>query len=206
MSKKKPFFVKYISELVLLFFLIYSLLPFLSPILLSFDENSSVGIGIQKLYSHFCHQRVDRSLFLFGEKSFYTLEELIDIDYVEYSAGYPYWGNEEIGYKVAYCIRDIAIYTSVTIFGFFLVLYMNFYKKIPKFPLYLILILALPMVFDGVFQIMVSAFDLAWVPNEYMESNLKRIITGVFFGIAMAMIVFVNLKDASGLVYNEKEE
>jgi uncharacterized membrane protein len=210
MSEKRSFLSKYVTEIVLFALFIYAFLPILSPILFSYNPDSNLAIGIQKFYSHFCHQRVDRSIFLFGGEDsqfFYSLDELKERNYLpendERLFGYPYWGNEEIGYKVAFCVRDTALYSAFVLFGALLVLYMNRTKKIPKFHWSLILLLVLPMAIDGVFQTVASIFEFPWVPEFYMESIVKRIVTGVLFGIGVSMWIFTNLKDASSLRYNE---
>ncbi len=215
MSTKRSFFSKYVAEIVLFFLCIHAFLPILSPILFNFNSESPVAIGIQEIYAHFCHQRVDRSLFLFGDspdsKYFYTVEELQNLRYLPlkdsgYHFGLPYWGNSEVGYKVAFCIRDVALYSSLVLFGFILVFSMNVYKKIPKFHWLVIVVLVLPMALDGSFQILNSIFQFPWVPDEYMESILKRIVTGILFGMGIAMLIFTNLKDASDSGYNSCED
>ncbi len=192
---------RYITEIMLVFLSLYAFIPFLSPILFSSNSESTVAKGIQKVYSHFCHQRVDRSMFLFGgddSKYFFTLDE-----YEAREVGTD-WGNDEVGYKVAFCIRDIGVYTFIAIFGLILVLWMNKTKRIKKFPWLVIILLMLPMVIDGLFQTASSIFQISWVPEIYMESLLKRFVTGALFGIAAAMIIFPYLKEASDVGYNEK--
>ncbi len=201
---------EYITEMMVAFLLLYALLPFLSPVLFSFNENSKIAIGIQNIYSNFCHQRPQSSLFLFGgenSKPFYTLDELKELNVVPFdsnvSSGEGYWGDEEIGYKVAYCIRDVGIYSALSLMGLFLVLFMNKRRKLTKFHAILILLFMLPMVFDGFFQVFVMVFNPDWVPDGYLLSMFKKFLTGMLFGIGAAMLIFPNLKEASGLGYNE---
>ncbi len=202
----------YITEIMVGFLMLYAFLPFLSPILFSLNSESKIAIGIQNVYSNFCHQRPQSSLFLFGDQdsqSFYTLEELKDLKVVpensKVSSGAGYWGNEEIGYKVAYCIRDVGIYPALALMGLFLVLFMNKRKKVKKFHWLIILSFMLPMVFDGIFQFLVMFFDIGWVPEAYLLSMPKKFITGMLFGIGAALVIFPNLKEASGLGYNEDD-
>ena len=202
----------YITEIMVGFLMLYAFLPFLSPILFSFNFESKVAAGIQNVYSNFCHQRPQSSLFLFGGEDsqyFYTLEELKELKIVpeesKVSSGAKYWGNEEIGYKVAYCIRDMGIYPTLALLGFLLVLFMNRRKKIIKFHWIIILLFMLPMVFDGIFQFIVMFFDIPWVPDSYLLSMPKKFLTGMFFGIGAALLIFPNLKEASGLGYNEDD-
>ena len=192
--------------------MIYAITPFISPLLFSFNSDSVIAKNIQNIYTFFCHQRPQSSLFLFGgEESqyFYNLDELKVLGVVPedslVSTGAGYWGNEEIGYKVAFCIRDIGIYLSLALVGLFLVIFINIKRKIVRVHCLVILLLMLPMVFDGIFQFIVMYFDIAWVPEVYLLSMHKKLITGALFGIGAALFVFPNLKDASGLGYNEKE-
>lgn len=197
---------------MVIFLLVYAITPFISPLLFSFNPESAIAKNIQNVYTLFCHQRPQSSLFLFGGEDsqyFYTLEELKEREIVPQdslvSTGAGYWGNEEIGYKVAFCIRDIGIYLALALTGLFLVIFMNVKKKIVKVHWSIILLLMLPMALDGIFQFIVMYFDIAWVPEAYLLSMHKKLITGALFGIGAALFVFPNLKDASGLGYNEKE-
>jgi uncharacterized membrane protein len=203
---------KYITEIMVGFLMLYAFLPFLSPILFSFNSESKIASGIQKVYSNFCHQRPQSSLFLFGGEDsqyFYTLDELKDLDVVprnsNVSSGEGYWGNEEIGYKVAFCIRDVGIYSALGLFGFLLVVFMNLKKKRIKVHWAFILLLMLPMAFDGIIQIFVMLFEPSWIPDWYLLSMLKKFLTGFFFGLGAALLIFPNLKEASGLGYNKND-
>ncbi len=210
-SKVFSFLGRNIAEIMVLFLLIYAITPFLSPILFSFNSESFLAKGIQNVYTLFCHQRPQSSLFLFGGEDsqyFYTLEELKELEVVPenslVSRGAGYWGNEEIGYKVAYCVRDIGIYSALSLMGLFLILLMRIRKEIVRVHWSIILCLMLPMAFDGIFQFLVMYFEFTWVPEAYLLSMNKKIITGILFGIGGALLIFPNLKDASELGYNEK--
>ena len=197
---------------MVVFLLFYAITPFISPPLFSLNPDSVVAKNIQNIYTLFCHQRPQSSLFLFGGENsqyFYTLDELKELGVVPenslVSTGAGYWGNEEIGYKVAFCIRDVGIYSALALMGLLLVIFMNVKKKIVRVHWSIILLLMLPMAFDGIFQFAVMFFDIPWVPETYLLSMHKKLITGILFGIGAALFVFPNLKDASGLGYNEKE-
>ena len=197
---------------MVVFLLVYAFLPFLSPILFSFNSDSVLAKNIQNIYTLFCHQRPQSSIFLFGgedSQMFYTLDELKELEVVPenslVSRGAGYWGNEDIGYKVAFCVRDSGIYPALALIGLFLVLWMNIKKKVIRIHWSVAILLMLPMALDGVFQFLVMFFDLAWVPDWYLLSMSKKLVTGTLFGIGAALLVFPNLKDASGLGYNKKE-
>ena len=96
-------------------------LPILSPILIYLGA-TEVGGLIQTLYKPLCHQLPHRSWFLFGDKFAYSLPELMDYFGVQPSANrlmnatavahHVHHGDPTIGYKVALCQRDTAIYAS----------------------------------------------------------------------------------------------
>ncbi len=211
MSKIFSFLGKNITEIMVVFLFIYAFTPFLSPIFFSFNPDSVIAKNIQNIYTLFCHQRPQSSLFLFGgEQSqyFYTLDELKELEIVPenslVSSGAGYWGNEDVGYKVAFCIRDIGIYSALALMGLFLTIFMNMKCKIVKVHWFLILLLMLPMAIDGILQFIVMFFEISWIPEAYLLSMSKKFITGVLFGIGGALLIFPNLKDASGLGYNKK--
>jgi uncharacterized membrane protein len=91
-------------------------------------------------------------------------------------------GNEEIGYKVALCERDVAIYAGILFFG---VLYAATGRRFPPLPWYLwVLIGLVPIAWDGVSQL-ISQPPFNFIP--YRESTpLLRILTGALFGITTA--------------------
>ena len=106
---------------------LYIGLPFLAPVFQKAGWITPAKV-IYKIYSPLCHQFAFRSYFLFGEQAYYPRElagindaityetfapdPLIDIDFAR-----TFTGNETLGYKVALCERDIAIYGSILVFG-----------------------------------------------------------------------------------------
>ncbi len=169
-------------------------LAFMAPMFMK-GGYTSIATTIYEIYEKFCHQRVERSLFLMGEKSFYTTQELKMLElipnessenqYPEYF-GHDYIGNETVGYKVAVCIRDIALYGSFVIFGFLLGLVNP--KKL-KISGWVILVLLLPILLDVGFQTLVEKLAIEAVPTQYINSISKRIVTGVLGGIGLVLSV-----------------
>lgn len=221
-STKLDFFDRLTLKLpkaILIFLIIYALLPIFSPIAFKFGV-PQIGQSIQFIYRIFCHQRVERSMFLFAEDSlvrFYSIEELKEIGYLPKEGNaltygqnweiyqYPYWGNEQIGYKVAFCIRDQGLYLALAITS--LLIYLNYKKngKIIWLKWYWILLLCFPMIFDGVFQTIVelfgpNLFGEIYNPtfaNMYIENIDKRWLSGMLFGIGFGFIVMPNLLDSA---------
>lgn len=211
--------------IIIVFMTLYAVLPILSPIAFELGAEK-LGKGIQVLYRGFCHQAVERSLFLFPEGSefarFYSVEELKELNYIpeeSYSGnapwsvehiGFPFWGNDQIGYKVAYCIRDIALYTAlaITMIVVHIIYGKNRRKDIDKLeiPLWLYGVLILPMAIDGVFQTIIEYVRLDFVPDGYVDNIPKRIVTGALFGIGFGLFIIVSLKKSVKVLYNETDE
>lgn len=191
--------------LVLVLMWLYIGVAFLAPVLMNLGY-TDIGNGIYEFYENFCHQRVERSLFLFGESSFYTIEELNEDGFIpdestspnlwpEYF-GHDYNGNEDVGYKVAICIRDIALYGMLAIISTIMLILDMYGVNIPKIPIWIYLVLILPMVLDGTFQVFAENFLRDSIPLEYINSISKRIVTGALFGSGMAIVLFRPILDS----------
>lgn len=213
---------KYSAEGMLIFLCIYLLGAFTGPLLQKFGH-PELGQKVTAIYRVFCHQRVERSMFILGQEGlirFYSLDELeakgvipAENPYVPKALstsiyGHPYVGNDQVGYKVALCIRDLAIYVALVAFGLIYILkYRISGKDLPyTFKWGLILALMLPMMLDGGFQLIAEIFDLSWVPDAYFASIWKRIITGGLFGVGFGMLIFPNLISSNNMLYNKQED
>ena len=180
-----------------LFLALYVGLPFLAPVLMRANL-PGVARPIYSMYGAVCHQLAFRSWFLFGEQSAYPraaadvgdLElygEVTGLDEADLFAARNFVGNEQIGYKVAYCQRDIAIYGAMLIFGLVFALSR---RRIPSLPWYVWIGLGiLPVALDGGSQL------LSQIPGfpfwEYRESTpLLRSLTGALFGLMTAWFGF----------------
>lgn len=192
----------------LVFVILYVSISMLPPFLFRAGYYQEAN-SIYSVYRFFCHQRVERSLFLFSKdsQSFYSLGELQQLGAIpdknpnvpnvlaEKWFGYGYSGNILSGYKAALCIRDLALYSGVIIVGVLFLLHVRStgtkFKPSPK----LLLLLTLPLVLDVAFQIFAETFGLSWVSQAYIDSISKRVITGLMFGAGFGLWVFYNLKD-----------
>lgn len=186
---------------ILLF--LYTTIPFLAPVLMKTKHEAAANI-IYKAYSLVCHELAYRSYFLFGEQAYYpreladipgviTYEQITNNSANDTKFARDFKGNEIVGYKVALCERDIAIYGSMALFA----LVFQFAKnKIKPYPWYFWVILSvLPIALDGGSQL----FSLggtwpAWFPVR--ESvPLLRTITGLLFGIGTAWYAFPMMEE-----------
>lgn len=168
---------------------VYVGVAFLAPILL---KNGYVNIAtpIYEVYEKFCHQRVERSIFLFGEKTFYTVRDLKEDDYIPDSSesdlypeyyGHGFNGNDDIGFKVAICIRDVAMYLSFA----FVLLFLSI-TGVRMFSWNIVWILIFPIFLDIGIQMIIEKLRLGGIYLDYINSILKRIITGGLAGIGSA--------------------
>jgi len=179
-----------------LIILIYVGLPFLAPVFMKAGATTPANM-IYKAYSFVCHQLAYRSIFLFDGQLFYprsaagidglvTYAQATGLDegssYQELYAARTFIGNESIGYKVALCERDVAIYLSIFLFG---LIFAISGRRLPPLPWYLwVLIGIVPIALDGLSQ-WVSQPPFNFIP--YRESTpFLRILTGALFGFTTA--------------------
>ncbi len=177
---------------------LYTAVPFAAPVLMKFGAVRAAK-GIYTFYSPLCHQLAFRSYFLFGEQAVYprelaklnypiTYEKIVghtDVDIIE---GRNILGNEFLGYKVAICERDVAMYGSFLLFG----LVFQFTKrKIKPLNLWIWLLLGIvPIAVDGLSQLGgVGIAFLSWLPMRE-STPLLRSITGFLFGFLSGWYLF----------------
>lgn len=197
-----------VINLVLLF---YVGLPFLAPVLMKAGLPGAAGI-IYTGYSPLCHQFGFRSWYLFGEQMYYPLAEagLSGVKDFETATGITglhdaaglarlqarnFRGNETVGYKVALCQRDVAIYASLLLFGLIFALTGRRFKSL-HWLLWFVIALG-PIGLDGFSQLL-SQFSLPLLSDilPYRESTpLLRTLTGVLFGFATAWFSFPNIEE-----------
>ena len=178
--------------------------PLLAPVLMKNNQKSSAQV-IYKVYSVFCHQLAFRSFFFYGEQLDYpralaavpnviTYEEATGKSALDVAYARAFEGNDLLGYKVAICERDIAIYLSMLIGG---LIFQLSGRKLKSIPWYWWVILAIiPMGVDGVTQL----FSLggswpAWFPIRE-STPYERVITGALFGLVTALYVFPMMEES----------
>lgn len=174
------------------FIAIYVLLPFLAPILMKAGATTPAS-WIYRAYSVVCHELAFRSWFLFGEQATYPREtasveglipygEATGLDENDLWAAREYRGSEAIGYKVALCERDIAIYGGILLFGGIFAITRRRIKSI-HWILWIIVGLV-PIGMDGLSQL-ISQPPMNLL--TFRESTpLFRTITGFLFGFVTA--------------------
>lgn len=174
---------------------LYVLLPFAAAMLM-YAGNETPAWILYRIYSFLCHQLPSHSYFLFGPEfapSLATLE----------AHGLPpgaslleqrhFIGNAEIGYKVAICERDVAIYGSVFLAG---LAYALIRPRLRPLPLRWYLVALIPIAVDGLTQL----FGLR-------ESNWwLRTLTGAIFGVASVWLAYPHVDHAMQDVIEIEQE
>jgi len=187
------------SHLVLILVLfLYVFGALLAPVLMKKSRDLPAKI-IYWIYSNFCHQFAHRSWFLFGKQSFYPMnlsanKELINFDTAfgshenEIDFSRSIIGNELFGFKMAFCQRDLAMYSSMALFGIF---YLVTGRKIKRIPISLLVLFGLtPLGIDGVFQLFGSNNIAIPLIGFWESTPTIRSITGILFGVFTGWFIF----------------
>ncbi len=194
------------------FVLLYFGLPILAPTLMKAGATLPANV-IYTIYKPLCHQFGFRSFFLFGEQPYYplaqaqvagvkTFQDVTGFQDLENPAAFSrfearqFTGNETVGYKMALCERDMAIYGAMLLFG---VLYAATGRRIKPLHWTLwILIGIAPIGLDGFSQLF-SQMNWAWLSPllPYRESTpLLRVLTGGLFGLATAWFAYPYMEES----------
>jgi uncharacterized membrane protein len=192
-----------------MFLILYIGTPFLAPIFKKAGWNAPAEV-IYKIYSPLCHQWAFRSFFLFGEQAYYphaeakipgvlTFEQVSGItDLTDPSRlqARLFEGNALLGYKVALCERDIAIWGAMALFG---VVYALTGRKLPKLHWLIWVLVGLgPIGLDGFSQL------FSQIPSTFIQSILPyrestpflRVLTGFLFGLTTAWFMFPLIEES----------
>lgn len=203
--------------------LIYVGLPILAPFLMEAGLTAPARV-IYTIYSPLCHQMTQRSFFLFGEQVAYPREiagtnlkpiesyigQIPEFDGVSpdnwpafFAAARRFVGNEQMGYKMALCERDIGIYGFVLIGGLIYAMIRNRINVKPL-PLLLFIIIGLgPIALDGFSQLFSYWFTPAngsaasgfiaqihrFLPLRESTPAL-RALTGALFGLMLVWLAY----------------
>ncbi len=190
--------------LMIFFLTLYVGLPFLAPYFLKIGANLPANI-IYTIYKPLCHQLAFRSWFVFGEQAYYpraaagiegikTYEEITNQPVINIRDAQKFRGNEVVGYKVALCERDTAIYASMLLFGLLFVLTGRRIKSIKWYVW--VMIALVPMGLDGISQLPALAGSLPdWIPIRE-STPLLRSITGFLFGFFTAWYLFPLIEES----------
>ncbi len=181
----------YLALFNLLIFL-YVGIPFLAPVLMKIGAPAPARV-IYHAYSFVCHQFAFRSWFMFGEQGAYprasaglagliSFQQATGINDADLLSARAFIGNAQLGYKVALCERDVAIYGGILLFGLIFSLARGKIKSLHW--LVWVIIGIVPIGLDG-FSQLISQPPLSLMP--FRESTpLLRTATGLLFGLITA--------------------
>ncbi len=169
-------------------------LAFLAPVLMKIGATTPAS-WIYTVYSFTCHQLGYRSFFLFGKEPFYPRDQFAaetGINPNDLWKARAFDGNSLLGYKVALCERDVAIYGFLLLGG----IAFHFLRRKLK-PLHWalwILFGIVPIGLDGGTQL------LSYIPFlhfPFRESTpYLRVLTGAVFGIASVWFLYPYVQES----------
>ena len=186
-----------------LFVLLYVGLPVLAPMLQRAGFTTPAS-AIYWMYGGLCHQLSYRSFFLFGEQPIYpraaagvegyqTFNQASGLDENTIIPARQFRGDDDMGYKIALCQRDLAIYGAILLFG---ILFVLTGKRIRALPWWVwVLVGIFPIALDGGTQLvgmLFSAFHgpfwdtLAQFFPPRESTPYLRVLTGALFGFTTA--------------------
>jgi uncharacterized membrane protein len=180
-----------------LFIFIYVAIPVAAPVLMNAGYTRPAQ-AIYNIYQPLCHELAFRSWFLFGEQIVYPRAEY-EARFGLEDAGWPelfaharsFIGNDTLGYKIAFCQRDIAIYVALLLGGLAFAYLRR--RGLSAMPLWLfILVGVIPMGIDGGTQF-ISLF-LPWFPDRESVWQL-RVLTGALFGFSIAWLAYPYIQE-----------
>jgi uncharacterized membrane protein len=194
------------------FILLYFGLPILAPTFMEAGATLPANI-IYTIYKPLCHQFGFRSFFLFGEQPYYplaeagisgvkTFEQVTGFKDLENPAAFSrfqarqFIGNETVGYKMALCERDMAIYGAILLFGILFAVTGRRLKPL-HWTLW-VLIGMIPIGLDGFSQLF-SQMNWAWLSSvlPYRESTpFLRLLTGALFGLTTAWFTYPYMEES----------
>ncbi|HHS98178.1 MAG TPA: DUF2085 domain-containing protein [Chloroflexi bacterium] len=182
---------------------LYVGLPFLAPVLMRTGAEGPAQV-IYAMYRPLCHQLPYRSWYLFGEQAAYTYDELARRVGEDELVPHGLIGNPQIGYKVAICQRDTAIYGSILLAG---LAYGLSRRRWPPLPFWAyILFGVVPIGLDGGIQLLsyILDFFIPGFPLGPLESTpLRRTITGLLFGVASVWLTYPRLDEVASEIRKE---
>lgn len=154
-------------------------LPILAPVLYHWGYHGPAAF-IHTIFSPLCHQIPERSFFLFGPRLTYSYPELAAL--LGQGIVPQRWvGSPEVGFKMAVCQRDIAVYGAMALAG---IVFTGLRTRLRPLSVRQFLLLIVPMAIDVGGQF-IGLWDSTW---------LTRLITGALFGVACIALAYPYLE------------
>jgi len=194
--------------------------PFFAPLFMHAGWVGA-GKGVYFVYSFFCHQLPERSFFLFGGKTMYSLPEIKAAwqDTINPFILRQFIGNENMGWKIAWSDRMISFYTSVWLFA---AIWSPLRSKVKPLAWWGFILLLLPIILDGGSH---TISDLSGIGQGFRDTNqwlavltnnslsatfyagdalgsfnsIMRFISGIFAGLGIVWFAFPNIAQTEAL-------
>lgn len=190
---------------------IFVTLPWLAPIFMHLGWTWP-GRAVYFIYNFFCHQLPERSWFLFGPHFSYPQPTIAEAWGRPLSAisneliRRQFIGTPELGWKVAWSDRMVAMYVSIFVFGLVYALLRELGWHPRGIPWWGFIVLILPLAFDGTTHLINDALRLDFrQTNEWAAiltnyafpldfyagdmfgslNSVLRIISGLCFGLGV---------------------
>jgi uncharacterized membrane protein len=157
---------------------LYLALPFLAPVL-AHAGHDWWARAVYLVFRPLCHQIPERSFYLFGRQLVYSYAELSEL--LGGVVPQRHIGNDDLGYKVAVCQRDVAIYGFALLSG---LLFAPLRQRVKTLPLKRFGLMIVPMAIDGIGQLL-GLWESSW---------WSRVLTGGLFGLACVWLAFPYLE------------
>jgi uncharacterized membrane protein len=179
---------------------LYVGLPFLAPTLMHVGAEGAASL-IYAIYRPLCHQLPQRSWFLFGRQLAYRLPELMALagDAVTGPFSNSFVGDETVGYKVAFCQRDTAIYGAILLFGLLFAVLRRGGSVRPLSWWAYILLGLVPMGLDGGYQLLSYALPVVFPGislQPFETTPFMRVLTGMLFGWATVWLAYPYVQES----------
>jgi uncharacterized membrane protein len=195
------FFARHWAAFFNLVLLIFVGLPFLAPTLMKVGATTPAR-WIYTAYRPFCHQMGFRSWFLFGEQAAYprrdagtgliSYGEATGLDENDFFGARAFLGDDRLGYKVAFCQRDVAIYGGMLLAG---VAFALFGRRMKPLPILAWLVIGiLPIAIDGGTQLLGGIPFLSAFGRE--STPFLRTLTGGLFGVMNVFFAYPYLQES----------
>lgn len=198
LEKFSLWFSRFYVWVITAIILIFVAFAFLAPILMTAGKTKTAE-QLYGFYKLLCHQLFYRSFFIGGEQTFYprelagisgvkTFEEVTGQSAEDLIFARDFKGNDNLGFKIALCQRDVAIYLALALFG---VIFELSNRKMKPIKWYVWFIVALiPIGLDGSSQLPGLAEGWpAWLPVRE-STPLLRVLTGTLFGAGTALYMY----------------
>ncbi len=190
---------------------VFTILPWLGPIFMALGWYWP-GRIVYFIYNFFCHQLPERSWFLFGSGFSHNQTEIASAwgrtvpEISNELVRRQFIGTAELGWKVAWSDRMVAMYGSIFLFGLLYAILRERGIRVKVMHWVVFLLFIAPLALDGTTHLINDALRLdfrqtnEWAvfitanafPAEFYADDLfgslnsvLRIITGIFFGFGV---------------------